>query len=230
MAKKISSMASILERAANHHGGEDAVRDRFPEGILSSRALAAIPDDRHLSGMSRAIFKAGFVWRVIDNKWPAFEQAFHGFDVDGCAHLSPEDIETLCADERIVRNRQKILTVPRNAAMMREVAAEHGSFAALVADWPDEDYVGLLAFLKKNGERLGGNSAQYYLRGIGKDGFLLTGDVIQALINAGVVDSAPNGKAARRKVQEAVNRWRAESGFNQAEISRILALSIGRSV
>ena len=227
MAKKISSMASILESAANHHGGEDAVREKLPTGILGAKALADIPDHRHLSGMSKAIFKAGFVWRVIDNKWPAFEDAFHGFDVETCAHLSPEDIETLCADERIVRNRQKILTVPRNAAMIREVAAEHGSFARMIADWPDEDYVGLLDFLKKHGERLGGNSAQYYLRGMGKDGFLLTGDVTRALINAGVVDSPPNGKAARRKAQEAVNAWRMESGFNQAEISRVLAMSIG---
>ena len=227
MAKKISSLASILERAANHHGGEAAVREKLPTGIQDAAHLAAIPDHRHLSGMSKAIFKAGFVWRVIENKWPAFEDAFHGFEVDACAHLSPEDIETLCADERIVRNRQKILTVPRNAVMIQEAAAEHGSFAQFIAEWPDEDYVGLLDYLKKQGERLGGNSAQYYLRTMGKDGFLLTGDVTRALINAGVVDSAPNGKGARLKVQAAVNQWRQESGFNLAEISRILALSIG---
>ncbi len=227
MAKKISSLASILEKAGNHHGNEIAVRKKLPTGILDAASLGAIPDHRHLSGMSKAIFKAGFVWRVIENKWPAFEDAFHSFDVDTCAHLSPDDIETLCADERIVRNRQKILTVPRNAVMIQDAATEHGSFANLIAQWPDEDYVGLLDHLKKHGERLGGNSAQYYLRTMGKDGFLLTGDVARALINAGVVDSAPNGKAARRKVQEAVNQWRQESGFNLAEISRILALSIG---
>lgn len=227
MAKKISRLETILERAAGHHGGMEALREKLPTGILDPKALSRIPDHRHLAGMTRAVFKAGFVWRVIENKWPGFEEAFHRFDVDTCAFLAPEDIEELCTDERIVRNRQKILTVPRNAAMIRQVAAEHGSFAAFIAGWPDDDYVGLLDFLRKHGERLGGNSAQYYLRAMGKDGFLVTKDVTQALIDVGVVDGPPGGKTALRKVQEAFNAWRGESGMNQAQISRVLAMSIG---
>ena len=111
--------------------------------------------------------------------------------------------------------------------MMLEIAEETGSFARFIAEWPDEDYVGLLDLLARRGDRLGGNSCQYFLRLMGKDGFLLTGDVIRALINAGVVDAAPGGKGARRRIQAAFNHWRKESGRNLAEISRILALSIG---
>ncbi len=227
MGKKFSRLSDILAHAAEHHGGEEAVRARFPDGILGAEEIARIPDHRFLAGMTRAIFRAGFVWRVIDNKWPAFEEVFHGFDVETCAHLSPDDVDRMAMDERIVRHRGKVLTVPRNAAMMLEVAAEHGSFARFVADWPDEDYVGLLDWFARHGERLGGTSCQYFLREMGKDGFLLTKDVSRALINAGVVDAAPNGKAARRRVQAAFDAWREESGLRHADISRILALSIG---
>ena len=225
-AKSVDRLETILDRAAARHGGEGALREKLPTGILSPDELARIPDHRHLSGMTRAVFRAGFVWRVIENKWSGFEEAFDRFDVDACAFLAPGDIDRLCEDVRIVRNRQKILTVPRNAAMIRELAAEHGSFAAFVAGWPDDDYVGLLVFLGKHGQRLGGMSAQYYLRGMGKDGFLVTGDVVRALVGAGVVDGPPGGKAARAKVQAAFNDWRGESGMNQAEISRMLALSV----
>ena len=31
--------------------------------------------------MTRAIFQSGFSWKVIEAKWPGFEEAFDGFDV-----------------------------------------------------------------------------------------------------------------------------------------------------
>ena len=42
-------------------------------------------DDRYLSEMTRCIFQAGFVWRVVDNKWDDFEDVFFGAD----AHRAP---------------------------------------------------------------------------------------------------------------------------------------------
>lgn len=227
MAKKISRFKTIFERAADRKGGQLALKTSLPTNIKTSKQLAKVPDDRYLAEITKSIFKAGFVWKVIDNKWPAFEQAFWGFDIQTCLHMSPEDEDKLCTDERIVRNRQKILTVPRNAGMIAEITKQHGSFGRFLGAWPSEDFVGLLDYFKKNGERMGGNSCQYFLRFVGKDGFLLTPDVIRALINAGVIDKAPTAKAAKRAVQDAFNQWREETGLNLAQISRVLALSIG---
>ncbi|MDT8419435.1 MAG: DNA-3-methyladenine glycosylase I [Desulfuromonadales bacterium] len=215
----------IYRRAVARKGGEEALRALLPRDIKSSQDLAATPDHRFLAEMTRAIFKAGFVWKVIDHKWPAFEEAFWGFDIGRCSFMSSEDEDALCRDERIIRNRQKILTVPQNAVMIRELAAEHGSFARLVADWPAEEFIGLLDLLGRRGARLGGMTAQYFLRFIGRDGFVMSRDGVQALIEAGVIVKPPSGKAALRKVQQAYNRWQQESGFGLAEISRILALS-----
>jgi 3-methyladenine DNA glycosylase Tag len=221
----MQNFSEIIERAAERKGGMDGLKALLATTIKSAEELSAIPNDRWLSGMSKAIFKAGFVWKVIDNKWPGFEEAFWDFDTGRCAGMSPDEEDALCRDVRIVRNRQKILTVPHNAVMIIEAARQHGSFGRFVADWPEEDFLGLLDHLGKNGSRLGGMTAQYFLRFMGKDGFIFSRDGVAALIKAGVIDKQPTSKRAKRTVQEAYNRWRQESGYNLTEISRILALS-----
>ena len=222
----MQSFQQIYQRAAERKGGEEALRALLPDNIKSPQQLATLSDDRYLSEMTKAIFKSGFAWKVIDKKWPGFEEAFWGFDVGRCAFMSPDDEDALCSDTRIVRNRQKILTVPHNAVMISEVRKEYGSFANFVADWPSEDYIGLLDYLGKHGSRLGGMTAQYFLRFVGKDGFVLSRDGVYALIEAGIIDKPPSSKAGLQKVQQAYNQWRQETGWGLAEISRILGLSI----
>ncbi|NKF33638.1 3-methyladenine DNA glycosylase, partial [Pseudomonas sp. BGM005] len=84
----------------------------------------------------------------------------------------------LTLDERIIRNGAKIMSVRANAAFFRELAREHGSAGAFLADWPREDQIGLLDLLSKRGSRLGGMTGQYFLRGIGRDSFVATMDVL----------------------------------------------------
>ena len=110
--------------------------------------------------------------------------------------------------------------------MVLETSRKYEGFGRFIADWPQDNFVGLLDYLAEKGARLGGRTAQYFLRFMGKDGFVLSRDGVAALIAAGVVDKPPGGKGDRRKVQEAYNRWHRESGYSLAEISRILALSI----
>ena len=80
--------------------------------------------------------------------------------------------------------------------------------------------------LKKRGSRLGGTTAQYLLRLIGKDAFVLSRDVTAALIAASVIDKPPTSAKARRAVQDAFNGWMSESGRPLVQISRTLALSV----
>lgn len=218
----------IHQRALDRKGGEDRLADLLPTGIKTVAELSAISDDRYLSEMTTAIFKAGFYWKVIDHKWAGFEAAFWQFNVARCAMASPEDLEALYQDTRVIRNSQKIDTVPRNAFMIQDLSEQYGSFAKFIADWPAEDFIGLLDLLHKNGARLGKQTSQYFLRFIGKDGFVLVRDGISALIHAGIITSAPNSKRDLKLVQQAFNVWRDETGFNNAQISRILSLSIGQ--
>jgi len=222
----MQAFAEIAARAAARKGGEEALRALLPTGLRSREELRRLPEHRYLAEMTRAIFKAGFVWKVIDAKWAGFEAAFWSFDVDRCRGMSPDDEDALCRDERIIRNRQKIVTVPRNAQMIAALRAQHVSIGNFVAEWPVQDFHGLLDFFGRQGARLGGLSSQYFLRQVGVDGFVLSRDGVYALIEAGVIDRPPTSKSAMRRVQQAYNQWREESGYGLAAISRILALSI----
>ena len=194
------------------------------------KALAKLADDRVLSEMTKRIFCAGFVWQVIDAKWDGFEAAFLGFEPKKLLHKPDEFWEKLTSDTRIVRNGQKIMTVRSNARFILDIAAEHGSFGKFLSQWPVTDQAGLLELLAKRGARLGGNTGQYLLRFLGKDGFVTSRDVIACLRDAGVeLSQTATSKRDLRKIQDQLNIWAKESGLPYAHISRICAMSMGEN-
>lgn len=217
----------IYARAAKRKGGETALKKLLPES-LSPKKLAAIPDDRYLAEMTKCIFRSGFVWKVIENKWPNFEEAFYGFNPDGMAAMSDEMVESLAQNKAIVRNYKKILTVRENAMFITDIRAEHGSFARFIADWPGDNIVGLWELMQKRGSRLGGNTGQYFLRFMGKDSFILSQDVIACLANHKIIDNhKATSKRDRQAIQLAFNQWQEETGLSLAQLSRIAACSVG---
>ncbi len=223
----MSDYERLYQYAVEHHGSAAAVEDKLPQST-SRKQLLATPDDRYLAEMAACIFRSGFVWRVIEQKWEGFEAVFNGFLPIWVASRSPEDIEDMARDKRIVRNLTKVKAVQDNALLVLDLQREHGSVGQFLADWPEEDIVGLWQYLKKHGSRLGGNSGQYFLRFVGKDTFILSRDVCQALLREGVIDKpAVSSQRDQRKVQDYFNSLREESGRGLAELSRLLALSIG---
>ncbi|PHS22595.1 MAG: 3-methyladenine DNA glycosylase [Robiginitomaculum sp.] len=215
----------IYARAAKRKDGEAEIEALLSKPKLAEE-LAAIPDDRWLSCMTRCVFQAGFNWKVVDSMWPGFESAFQGFDLNYCTFLQDEDFDRLVCDKRIVRHGAKIQTVQKNAIFLDEFVAGFEGAGQAFAAWPAEDYVDLLDILKKRGARLGGNTGQYFLRFMGVDGFILSRDVVARLIAEGVVDKPPTAKKALAAVQEAFNIWQGQSSRSLTEISRVLALSI----
>ena len=221
----MESFDSIFQRAAERKGGAAELELLLPESV-SPEELMARRDDRYLAEMTRCVFRSGFVWKIIENKWDNFETAFQDFDVASNAMMSDEDVERLSTDESIVRNHQKIQSVRRNAAYILEVRASHGSFGRYLAEWPASDIVGLWAELKDRGNRLGGQTGRFFLRFVGKETPVLSNDVVKALIGLGVVEKTPTSKKSLAAVQEAFNHWAEESGRDLSQISRVLALSV----
>ncbi len=216
----------IEARAARRKGGAPALEAELPRA-KSRAALRRLGDDRWLAEMTRGVFQAGFVWKVIEHKWPGFVAAFDSFDPKRVARYSEKKLAELSRDERIVRNPQKIYATRDNAVFLQELAAEHGSAARFFADWPEDDIVGLWDVLRRRGARLGGFTGPFVLRHLGKDTPMLTDHVVRALRGAGALGSeSPSSKAAQRKIQEAFNAWRAESGRALCELSKILAMSV----
>ncbi len=185
----------VVAIAASRRGGITALEEELATTrSLPVAAIAATPDDRVLSAMTRRIFQAGFKWTVIDSKWDGFEAAFCGFDPNHCAHMSETRFDALLKDTRIIRNGAKIRSVIMNGRLILDLAGAHGSAARFFAEWPDSDYIGLLDLLKRRGSRLGGEAAMRFLRSIGKPAFIPTRDVVAALIREGVLDREPSGK------------------------------------
>lgn len=220
----------IYEAAAKRKGGEAKLK-RLLTPVTASKQLAKIDDARYLAQLTRCVFNAGFHWRVISAKWAGFEDAFHHFDLGALLTKSPEEWEAYLEDTRIIRNWQKIETVFKNAIMIEETAEQYGSFAAFFANHPATDQVGLMKYLHKNGARLGGKTAQWFIRFTGKEGFVLSGDVVTALIASGVdISENPASQRDLKRIQEAFNEWQQQSQMPITHISKILSYSVGDNV
>lgn len=217
----------VLNMAAQHHGGRDAVLKQSVNGHAVKK-LAKVPDDRLLATMTRCVFNAGFNWKVIEAKWPGFEAAFEGFDPGKLAFFGDEMLGHLVSDERIVRNGQKIKATLENAAFVSDISREHGGFGKFLDSWPADDQLGLMDFLHKKGSRLGGATGQYFLRFAGWDAWITSAHVCAALKREGVLDKPEaKSKGDLKAVQAVINAWHEESGLPRAQISRLLALSTG---
>jgi 3-methyladenine DNA glycosylase Tag len=224
----LRKFSEILAMAEKHHG-KSGVKARLVDAMDGTAADLDRSDDRFLAGMTKTVFSAGFSWELIEQKWPGFEAAFDGFNPNRVAFYSDGDVDRLLKDARIVRNGAKIRATIANARFVVDTAKAHGSFGAFLKGWPTSDQIGLLAHMKAHASHLGGSSAMYFLRFNGWDSFILSPDVVKALIREGVVTKAPTSKADMRAVQDAFNAWTKESRRPQREVSRILSLSVGPS-
>jgi 3-methyladenine DNA glycosylase Tag len=223
------AFAAIRARAAKRKGGERVLASLLP-AVSGAGALGGLGDDRVLAEMTKRIFSAGFVWSVIEKKWPGFEAAFLGFQPKRLLAEPQEFWEALASDTRIVRNGPKIMAVRANAKLVAEIAAEHGSFGKFLAAWPQTDIVGLLELLAKRGARLGGMTGQYLLRFLGKDTFITSGDVVACLRDAGLeIAEHPTSKRDLAKIQEQFNVWAKATRLPLTHLSRICAMSIGEN-
>ena len=129
----------------------------------------------YLEIMSKAVFYTGISWQVVDSKWPGIREAFRGFDPQAIAAFTPDDLDALTNDPRVIRNRRKLEAIVENARQMlaleerygspstssgqgfRNYLRSHGSFEATVKD------------LRKCFRFLGDMGAYYFLWVVGEE-------------------------------------------------------------
>ena len=223
------SFAAIFEHACERKGGADAVM-----GLLSKpaslRKLRRLPADRYLAEFTRKVFQSGFVWRVVNQKWDGFEEVFWGFDIERLLMMPDDMLERKAQNPAIIRNYAKVKTVRDNAAMIDEVQRQRQqTFGEFVASWPADDVVGLWAYLKKHGSRLGGNTGPFALRTLGVDTFLLTQDVEGFLRLHEIIEGGVGSKKSLAAIQAFFNRLRMESDWSHTELSRLVSFSFGQN-
>lgn len=225
----MTPFATIRARAERRKGGAEALAALLPPPP-DPQKLRTLGDDRILAEMTKRVFSAGFVWSVIEAKWPGFEEVFLDF-VPSVLVFQPDEFwETAMRDGRIVRNGAKIRAVRANARFVAEVARDHGGFGAFLAERPSRDQAELLSFLAEKGERLGGMTGQMFLRFVGWDGYVTSKDVVACLRDAGAeIADEVKSKRDLRVVQACFDRWHEETGLSHAQMSRICAMSIGEN-
>ena len=231
------SFKSLYQRAADRKGGKSALELLLGKRILGKKLLddnpaeqsiAQLTDDRVLAAFTKQIFKSGFVWRVVENKWPDFEEHFFNFNIEKMLMMPEEMLERKAADPKIIRNYNKVKTIKANAQMIFDVTLDKNiSFAQYIHDWPSEDIIGLWTYLKKHGQRLGGNTGPYALRLLGKDTFILSSDVEAYLRAQQVIDGGLQSKKSLTAIQAYFNKLQSESGYSLTQLSRLIAFASG---
>lgn len=126
-------------------------------------------DDGYFEVLVQAVFQAGFSWRVVYNKWPNFQRAFDGFDIDTVAAYTAEDVERLVNDASIIRNGRKIEAAIENARIMQGIIAEHGSFHAYLRSLDALPYHRRRDALSAQFRWLGRTGAYTFLYSVGED-------------------------------------------------------------
>jgi 3-methyladenine DNA glycosylase Tag len=224
--QKLEKYQAIYQRACERKGGP-VVLESLLSQPFSQAEVAQISDDRFLAEFSKKVFQSGFVWRVVRNKWPDFERVFWGFDIDKLLLMPDEMLESKAQDPSIIRNFSKVKTIRENALMIDRIRQEHGCVGHFVAQWPADDIIGLWAYLKRCGARLGGNTGPYALRALGKDTFLLTRDIEAYFRQRDVISGGVQSKRNLAAIQQSFNELQQQSARSLQEISLIIANSVG---
>lgn len=222
----MEKFSTIYARAVKRKGSE-AMLQSLLVAPKTYQELIKTDSSRVLAEMSKKVFQSGFVWRVVRQKWPHFEEIFWEFNVEKLLMMPDEMLEKKATDPKIIRNLSKVMTIRANALMLHDIALEYGSVGQWLADWPEEDIIGLWAYLKQHGARLGGNTGPYALRAIGKDTFLLSRDVEGYFRAHQLIEGGLTSKRSLTTIQQAFNQWRKESGLSLQEISMTIAYATG---
>jgi hypothetical protein len=120
----------------------------------------------YLDVLTRAVFQSGISWRVVEAKWPGTRAALYEFDPARLAELTPEDVDRLAQDQRLVRNRRKIEATIENAHTILDLDHEHGTFKRYLESFGDFELVA--ADLVKRFKYLGQMGAYYFLHVVGE--------------------------------------------------------------
>jgi len=97
-------------------------------------------DDGYFEQLTKSVFRAGFSWALVREKWEGFLKSFENFDLSRVAAYGPDELERLFEDSRIVRNRRKIIATVENARTMLDLIDEYGLFHAYLRSLDHLDY------------------------------------------------------------------------------------------
>lgn len=121
--------------------------------------------DDYLAAVARMVFQSGMGHTVVDAKWNDIDAAFEQFDCEAVAGYDAHDIDRLCGDARVIRNRRKIEAIIANAKTILALEADPG-FAVWLRS--HDTHGNRDASLRKTFKFLGPAGVREFLRIVGE--------------------------------------------------------------
>lgn len=121
----------------------------------------------YLEVLSKIGFEAGLSWRVVESKWVDIRRAFHSFDPERVARMTPRAVDKLLYDERVIRSRGKIEATIENAETMLELDEEYKGFKRYLR--AHDDFESTAKDLRKRFKYLGDHGAYRFLWTVGEE-------------------------------------------------------------
>lgn len=81
--------------------------------------------------------QAGLSWETILKRRKHYQELFHHFDPVKVAKMTDTELEALCHNPLIIRNRLKIFSVRNNAQVFLSIQKEFGSFDKYIWQYVD---------------------------------------------------------------------------------------------
>lgn len=125
-------------------------------------------------------FQAGLSWECVLNKRLDFENAFDNFEIEVVSKYGEEKILELQNNQKIIRNKRKIIAAVQNSLIFKEIQKEYGSFSNYLWKWTGGEIIfendktsselsdTISLDLKKRGMKFVGTTIIYsYLQAVG---------------------------------------------------------------
>jgi 3-methyladenine DNA glycosylase Tag len=134
------------------------------------RGMKPPNNSEYFENLSRCVFQSGLNWATIAERWPAFREAFEGFEIAQVAGYGAADIARLMGDARIIRNRNKILATIHNAREFERIVKECGSIAIWLNGLDkSNNYQGVVRRITSRFKHVGPTSVPLWLYSVGED-------------------------------------------------------------
>lgn len=143
---------AVRELKTTGHTGADPIAEAVQTLVGRGRDDGAW----WLEQITRAVFRAGMSWRVVEAKWPGFRADFHGFEPAAVAAMNEAEMAQVESDPQVIRNARKLEATVSNGRAMTDLLAEHGGFRAYLSSFSEptdaaEDLARRFKFLGPNG-------------------------------------------------------------------------------
>ena len=170
-----------------------------------------VDDNEYFNKIKFIVFYSGFKAEIVTQKSDLINHHFQNYDI--VKNYTKNDVERIMNDENMIRHKNKIIAIIKNAKTIDEIVKNYGSmFDYLNSYHPDvswENLVKLREDLKKRFSYLGGITVYHFLTDIGLNVLKPDRVITRIFYRLGLIDSTESlveAIMAGRRISEIVGK------------------------